>query len=207
MESIFLIAIIIFSVVIHEVAHGYVAYKLGDMTAYYQGRLTLNPIKHLDMFGSIILPALLVISGTGFLFGWAKPVPYNPNNIRGKKGALFLVSAAGIFVNLTVAVVFALVLKLFAIIGLASIAITYIFSSIIMINIILAVFNLMPIPPLDGSKILASFFGARGEMILYKFEKYSFLLVIAFVIFLWPFISSFVRTATIINILFSYITP
>ncbi|MCA9353270.1 site-2 protease family protein [Candidatus Nomurabacteria bacterium] len=192
MESIFLIAIIIFSVVIHEVAHGYVAYKLGDMTAYYQGRLTLNPIKHLDMFGSIILPALLVISGTGFLFGWAKPVPYNPNNIRGKKGALFLVSAAGIFVNLTVAVVFALVLKLFAIIGLASIAITYIFSSIIMINIILAVFNLMPIPPLDGSKILASFFGARGEMILYKFEKYSFLLVIAFVIFLWPFISSFV---------------
>ena len=99
------------SVVIHEVAHGYSAYLLGDNTAYQRGRLTLNPIKHLDLFGSIILPLLLLVMHTNFLIGWAKPVPYNPNNLRDPKKGTFIVSIAGILANILIAVIFGLMIR------------------------------------------------------------------------------------------------
>lgn len=153
-EMLFLIAILIMSVVIHEVSHGYVANTLGDPTARLQGRLTLNPIVHLDLFGSILLPALLVFTGSPFLFGWAKPVPYNPYNLRrGGRWAEALVAGAGPAVNIALALIFALVVRLF---GGASVAIAEIGLFIVTINVMLAIFNMIPIPPLDGSKVLSA---------------------------------------------------
>src|SRR5574343_1975545 len=109
--TIFSLIVLLFSVIIHELAHGYVAYSLGDPTAKYQGRLTLNPLKHLDPFGSVVLPLLLVLTNSGFIIGWAKPVPYNPRNLKGGRKADFIVSISGIVANLIVALIFGLILR------------------------------------------------------------------------------------------------
>lgn len=155
-ETIFLILILIFSVVLHEVSHGYAANMLGDPTARLQGRLTLNPISHLDPLGSVILPAILALSGSPFLFGWAKPVPYNPYNFkRGGRWAEALVAGAGPAVNIFIAVLFALVVRFGAGLGLPTPAIELGFL-IVLVNVMLAIFNMIPIPPLDGSKVLAA---------------------------------------------------
>ena len=143
------------SVVIHEVSHGFVALRFGDKTALYAGRLTLNPLKHLDMFGSIILPAFLVLTHSPFLFGWAKPVPYNPNNLTNRKWGTIAVAAAGVLANLFMAILFGLILR-FSINSVVPTNFVSIISSIVLINLGLAIFNLIPIPPLDGSKILFS---------------------------------------------------
>ena len=143
------------SVVIHEVSHGFVALRFGDKTALYAGRLTLNPLKHLDMFGSIILPAFLVLTHSSFLFGWAKPVPYNPNNLTNRKWGTIAVASAGILANLFLAVFFGLILR-FSLNSVVSANFIFIISSIVLVNLGLAIFNLVPIPPLDGSKILFS---------------------------------------------------
>lgn len=151
-EIIFLIAILILSVVFHEVAHGVAANYLGDPTARLQGRLTLNPIPHIDPMGSVILPALLAFSGSPFLFGWAKPVPYNPYNLqRGGRWAEAIVAGAGPAANVFLALVFGLALR----VGLIPENVAGLVVSIVFINILLAIFNLIPIPPLDGSKILS----------------------------------------------------
>ena len=173
MESIFLIAIIIFSVVIHEVAHGYVAYKLGDMTAYYQGRLTLNPIKHLDMFGSIILPALLVISGSGFLFGWAKPVPVNFLRLRRPKTDMIWVGMAGPFVNVVMAISFSLLIHIPMFEKYGDVTALAVF-----VNLLLAVFNMIPIPPLDGSRLVMGLLPAALGRIYGQLERYGILIVV-----------------------------
>lgn len=150
-ELIFLIAILVMSVVIHEVAHGFAANHLGDPTARLEGRLTLNPVTHLDPMGSVIIPAILALSSSPFLFGWAKPVPYNPYNFqRGGRWGEALVAFAGPAANIMLALVFGLLVR-FALIPETAVSLAL---SIVYLNVLLAFFNLLPIPPLDGSKIL-----------------------------------------------------
>lgn len=194
--TIFSLVILLFSVIIHELAHGYVAYSLGDPTAKYAGRLTLNPIKHLDVFGSIILPALLFISSSPVLFGWAKPVPVNPYNFKDQKYGEIKVSVAGPASNITLAVFFGLLLRFapqslfFSNPGL-EIALSY----IVAINIWLAIFNLIPVPPLDGSWILFSFFPAQWEKAKMFLGQYGIIILLFLILFmgwLWQDITAFI---------------
>ena len=179
---IFELIILVFSVIIHEVSHGLAANAMGDPTAKYAGRLTLNPLVHLDLFGSILLPAILVLSGAHFLFGWAKPVPYNPNNLSDKKWGTIWVSAAGILANIFIAVIFGLLVRFSAPYNFP-VKFYNIASSIVVINLALALFNLVPIPPLDGSKILFSLLPRSFSSIMYFMERYSFIFVIIFVFY------------------------
>ena len=148
-----MIIILILSVVIHEMAHGYMANWLGDPTARLQGRLSANPLVHLDPMMSVILPALLIVTGSPILFGAAKPVPYNPYNLRNQKWGEAMVAAAGPAANIGIAVLFGVLVRLAGSLNLSE-AFVSLSIQIIMLNIFLAFFNLVPIPPLDGSKIL-----------------------------------------------------
>jgi len=170
------------SVVIHEVSHGYAANMLGDKTAEYEGRLTLNPVKHLDFFGSFIVPLLSYTLG-GFIIGWAKPVPFNPYNLRNKKWGEAIVAGAGPLSNILIALIFGFAIRLLPL----SESFLLIFQAIVFINILLAIFNLVPIPPLDGSKILFSFlpFDSRARALL---ERSGLILVLIFIFFLWRLI-------------------
>ncbi len=150
-DSIFLIAVIMFSAIIHEVMHGVAADRLGDPTARYAGRLTLNPIPHLDMFGSILLPLVLVFTNSPIFFGWAKPVPYNPYNLKPGRFSEAIVAGAGPFSNIVIALIGGLVIRS----GIFASANDIIFL-IVVVNTMLCIFNLIPVPPLDGSKVLAS---------------------------------------------------
>jgi len=188
-NAIFYVVILIMSVVIHEVSHGFMAEYFGDNTARNAGRLTLNPIPHLDIFGSIILPAILVITGSPFLFGWAKPVPYNPNNLSNRKWGTMWVAAAGILTNFFIAIVFGIVIRLAPSFGLPPYDILsphpfyVITSAIVAVNIVLGVFNLVPIAPLDGSKILFSFLPERAFSLMLAYEQYSLILLLVFIVF------------------------
>ncbi len=189
-DFIFQIAILIMSVVIHEVSHGYAASFLGDQTARYQGRLTLNPLKHLDFFGSFLLPLLLYISKVGIILGWAKPVPYNPYNLRPGRWSEAIVAFAGPAANILLALIFGTLLR----VGIltqaswATPAFAEITAVIVVINILLAIFNLVPIPPLDGSKILFSLFPEKLYKVREFLEKYGLVFIIIFIFFLWQFI-------------------
>lgn len=185
---IFGLAVLIISVVLHEVAHGYVAESLGDPTARLAGRLTLNPIKHLDPFGSVILPLLLSLSGTGVVFGWAKPVPYNPYNLRAGRWGPALVALAGPASNLALVVVFAL---LFRLLPLAP-AMAELIALIVLVNLSLAFFNLVPIPPLDGSKILFAILPLRWRGLENWLNHYSLVLLLFFLLFLWDVLAPLV---------------
>jgi Zn-dependent protease len=189
-NTLFYIIILIMSVVVHEVAHGFVADRQGDPTARYAGRLTLNPLRHLDFVGSILLPVLLVIFNAGFLIGWAKPVPYNERNLRNKRYGTAIVASAGIFANLTLAVVFGISIRFASILGAGAPAYISIATAITVVNILLALFNLIPIPPLDGSKILFSVAGGRVQKFKSAVEYVSLPLLLLFVFFLWPSIIS-----------------
>jgi len=182
MDLIFQLIILIISIMAHEVAHGAMAYAFGDNTAKREGRLTLNPIKHIDFIGSIIVPLLLIVSRAGFVFGWAKPVPYNPYNLRNRRLGEFMVSIAGVATNFLIAVIFAMVLRFGAGLDL-SIASISLIKYIIGMNLVLAIFNLVPIPPLDGSKIFTSILPIRYERYLVELEKYGFLFLIIFLLF------------------------
>jgi Zn-dependent protease len=160
-NTIFQIIILIFSVIIHEVSHGAMALAFGDRTAQYEGRLTLNPIKHIDLFGSIILPLILVLTNSSFMIGWAKPVPYNPYNLRNPKIGEPMVALAGPLSNILVAIIFGLIIRFVLVLNPSLISLVTVFSYVVIINISLAIFNLVPIPPLDGSKILFSIFPNR----------------------------------------------
>jgi Zn-dependent protease len=190
----FQIIILIVSVMAHEVAHGAAAYAFGDPTAKNQGRLTLNPLKHIDLFGSIILPLILVVSGTGFIFGWAKPVPYNPYNLRNRKLGEFCVAIAGVLTNFLFAVIFAIALRFVSVLDLSPSAIDLI-QYIILVNLILGIFNLFPIPPLDGSKILLSLAPYRFERQVLALEKYGFYFLIIFIVFFGWIITDIVNWA------------
>jgi len=182
--AIFSLIVLLFSVIIHELAHGYVAHSLGDPTAKYQGRLTLNPLPHLDPFGSVILPLLLFISGSPVLIGWAKPVPINPYNFTDQKWGTLKVSLAGPATNITLAVFFGLLLRFIpSAVFLAVPGLLIIFSFIVHINIILAIFNLVPIPPLDGSWILFKFIPDRFEKARLFLQQYGVFILIFFIFF------------------------
>ena len=188
-ESVFYIVILIISVVIHEVAHGYAALRFGDRTALDAGRLTLNPLKHLDLFGSVVLPALLVLSGTGLVLGWAKPVPYNPFNLNPRRKGTLWVAMAGIVANIAMALLFSIVFRVLIAVGVTSVPIFFVLQGIILINIVLAIFNLMPIPPLDGSKVLFELLPYKYDYIRRFLEKYSLIIFIVFIFFGWQYIS------------------
>lgn len=201
-DAIFYIFVLIMSIVIHEVAHGYSAYLLGDDTARLSGRLTLNPIRHLDPFGSVVLPLLLFISTKGsFLIGWARPVPYNPMNLRNGRMGNLIVAFLGIATNLFVAILFGLLIRFGPVLGLplydpAFLPPFYKISSIIVIlNLVLALFNLIPIPPLDGSKILFSLLPPQLRYIENFLERYGLLLLLFFIIFLWGKVSPLIYVA------------
>ncbi len=178
------------SVVIHEVSHGYSARALGDQTAEYEGRLTLNPFKHLDPVGSVLVPLISYFMG-GFIIGWAKPVPYNPYNLRPGRWSEALVALAGPASNLCVALIFSLFLRLILAgeVAFATPALVSIVTLIVFINIVLAVFNLMPVPPLDGSKLLFALFPEKIMKFRAFFEQNSLVLILFFIFFLWRFIA------------------
>ena len=195
------IVVLIFSVVIHEVSHGYAALALGDRTAQYSGRLTLNPIKHIDLFGSIILPALTALMG-GPVFGWAKPVPYNPYNLKNQKWGPAIVGAAGPAANLLLAVIFGLFIRFSSslsagVSGQFLANFITIAAAISILNLVLAIFNLVPIPPLDGSKVLFAFLPYRWRNVEVMLERYGFFALLIFIFFfaqlLVPVIDFFFR--------------
>lgn len=186
-DAIFYIAVLIMSVVIHEVAHGYVALKNGDKTALYAGRLTLNPIPHLDIFGSIILPLLLFLAHSPFMLGWAKPVPYNPENLRDEKWGSIAVASAGIIANLSIAIIFGLILR-FVPQEMMPQGLSFALSIVVVVNLVLAIFNLIPIPPLDGSKILFPLLPKSFEGFIAFAEQYALIFLLIFVMFFSDFI-------------------
>ncbi len=189
--SIFYIIVLIFSIVIHEYAHGWMADRLGDPTARYMGRLTLNPVPHIDPIGSVLLPLFLIATSSGFVFGWAKPVPYNPYNLKDQKNGPALVALAGPGVNILIAVIFGMAVKFLVSGGNPGSADMIMFFSIIVLyNTILAVFNLIPVPPLDGSKILFSIlpYSMRGAQEF--LEKNSFIFIIILIFFGFPVVIS-----------------
>lgn len=184
MEQIAIIAALILSIVLHEMAHGFAANALGDPTARLQGRLSANPLVHLDPLGSIIIPALLFFGNAGILFGWAKPVPYNPYNLRNQKWGEALVAAAGPAVNILLAFIFAIIIRMADLLQLSA-SFVELASYIVYINILLACFNMIPFPPLDGSKILMAVlpFGAQQKYrsMIISVERYGFFVTFALI--------------------------
>jgi len=191
-DFVFSLLILMFSVVAHEVAHGYAAYVQGDNTARFAGRLTLNPLKHLEWFGSVILPFLAYQLG-GFIIGWAKPVPFNPYNLRNQRWGEAIVAFAGPLTNICIALFFGLIIR-FASMGVLALSISFLQIStvIVIINLVLACFNLVPIPPLDGSKILFSLFPNKLAHLRAQIEAYGVTVLIFFVFFLSQFLSPIV---------------
>lgn len=166
--QIFYFIALIISIIIHEVAHGYAANSLGDPTARLAGRLTMNPIPHIDLFGSIIVPILCVLSPGGFLFGWAKPVPYNPYNLKNQRWGEVLVAGAGVATNLFLAILFGLLTRFLIGAGMESAASAT--AIITLVNLFLGLFNLIPIPPLDGFTVLRGLLPYKYAMSFRKFE-------------------------------------
>jgi len=197
--TIFSFIVLIFSVILHELAHGYTAFALGDPTAKYEGRLTFNPLKHLDPFGSVILPLLLVLSNVPIIIGWAKPVPVNPYNFRDQKWGEFKVALSGPGTNFAIALIFGLIIRFFYeflpanLIGF--------FVMVIQLNLVLAFFNLVPIPPLDGSWILFHFLPESFYKIKMVLQQYGTVILIIFLFFGGPRIIGY-----FVNLFFSLIT-
>ncbi|MAG12396.1 site-2 protease family protein [bacterium] len=180
---IFAIAILIMSIVAHEVSHGYVANMLGDPTARLAGRLTLNPLPHMDIVGSFIVPVFTFFLG-GFIFGWAKPVPFNPYNMQNPQRDGALVAAAGPLANILIVAVFSVLIRLSPLFGLPD-SFIQLASLVVFLNILLAFFNLIPIPPLDGSKILFALLPYRLQFIQETLERYWFIAIFILILFLW----------------------
>lgn len=179
--SIFSLIILLFSVALHEAAHGFAAYKMGDPTAKYEGRLTLNPIKHLDPLGSVLFPAmmLLITGGQGPVFGWAKPVPVNPYNFSNQKRGEVISAAAGPLSNILLALLAGLIARFFA--GISPIF--YIAGAVCLTNLSLAIFNLIPVPPLDGSHLLINLWPGDEFEIRNFFKRYGFFVLAILIIF------------------------
>lgn len=205
-ELIFYIVVLVFSIIIHEVAHGYAANALGDSTARRAGRLTLNPLPHLDFFGSILLPFLLVITNSNFLFGWAKPVPYNPYNLKNQRWGEVLVAGAGVATNLLFALIFGLATRYLATNGMEVAASAT--AIITLVNLFLGLFNLIPIPPLDGFTVLRGILPYRFAASFQAFERQLasggiFMLLAFLLLFSYLFLEPFAR---FVSIVFTLIT-
>ena len=187
--------VLVFSIVVHEVAHGYTAWKLGDDTAHDAGRLTLNPLPHIDPFGSIVVPLILALSGSGFMFGWAKPVPVHPGRLNNPRDDHPKVAAAGPISNLLLALVFAVLLGLTIAVSGFPAAVrgghpepslnNFLFTMFqfgVVINVVLAVFNLLPLPPLDGSWILSRFLPREARANYENLRRYGMMIVFGFLL-------------------------
>jgi len=186
---IFIIVVLIFSAIAHEYMHGWMANELGDPTAKNAGRLTLNPIAHLDFWGSVLLPILLYYT-TGFIFGYAKPVPINPNYLRHPKYDMIKVALAGPLTNLTLAICFGLVVR-FAPMGNQFFG--ELLSYVVQINLLLFVFNMVPIPPLDGSRVLFPFLPRAIQKFYLSIERFGTYIALLFVLLFFPFIWTIVN--------------
>ncbi len=185
MFILFSIIILALSIIIHEVSHGLAALSQGDLTAKYAGRLTLNPISHIDPIGTILVPLVMFMSGIGVIFGWAKPVPYNPYNLRNGRWSELWVAAAGPLSNILIALVCGLFLRFYGF-NLPQGTIELL-GYTVLVNIGLAVFNLVPLPPLDGSKILFNLLPEKTQHIRDFLEKYGLFVTLFFIFFLWKF--------------------
>jgi Zn-dependent protease len=193
---------ILLAIILHEVSHGWVADRLGDSTARYSGRITLNPAAHIDVFGTIILPLVLLISG-GFMFGYAKPVPINPYNLRNPRRDIIWISLAGILTNLALAAVSGMLFRLVAAASpdswsLIAIPLAMMLRVSVMINLILAVFNAIPIPPLDGSRVLAHLLPPEQAAVFSKLEPFGFIIILLLfftgvIDLIWPIIGFFME--------------
>ncbi len=193
---------VLFAITLHEVAHGWVASKLGDSTAKILGRLSLNPIKHIDPIGTIVVPLVMVLV-SGFAFGWAKPVPVNMNNLNNPRKDMAIVAMAGPLANVAMAIFWVIFLKIVSLLvsdiniakGLMAMG-----QAGIIINLVLFVFNLFPIPPLDGSKVLSGFLPKSAALMMDKIEPYGFFIVVGLLYFgilgtvMNPIISFFMKT-------------
>ncbi|MDT4288321.1 site-2 protease family protein [Methylomonas sp. MO1] len=171
---------VIFAITGHEVAHGWVAKKLGDNTAADQGRLTLNPLKHIDVLGTLVIPGLLLLTFTGFVFGWAKPVPVDPRAFKKPRQAMAIVAVAGPLSNLLMAAAWALLARIGVMLEIEYISFPLIYSGVagISINLVLALINLLPIPPLDGSRILSGLLPDYWAWQYNRLERFGFIFLL-----------------------------
>jgi len=187
---------VLFAIIVHEVAHGWVAKLLGDPTAERLGRLTLNPIRHIDPFGTVLVPALLILMRTGFIFGWAKPVPVTWENLRHPKRDMAIVAAAGPGANLAMALVWGLVAKVGSLLPVQyqfiGEPLIYMGLGGILANVLLMTFNLLPMPPLDGGRVAVGLLPGPWAWRLSRLEPYGFFILIGLMVtgilgyLIWP---------------------
>ena len=179
-----LYVVLLFSCCVHEMAHAWTAYMCGDDTAKLSGRMTLNPIVHIDPIGTIAFPLLAIVSGTHFLFGWAKPVPVNPARFQNYRRDDILVSLSGVASNLLLALIAASTLRSIFVFGVFPLAgpIVFILRYLMYINVVLGVFNLVPIPPLDGSRVLYHYLPTQAAWQFRKLEQFGFVILILFLL-------------------------
>lgn len=196
LDIILQVVAVFMAIVLHEAAHGYVAYRLGDPTAKQRGRLTLNPLAHVDLIGTVLVPVFLVLVGSSFLFGWAKPVPVNPMYFRNRFRGMLLVAIAGPGTNFALALTTGLVGRLLlgvipesvlfntaSFAGSAARSLMFLLGVFVIYNVILGIFNMIPIPPLDGSRVLTYFLPTEGRRIMLSLERYGFFILIALLYF------------------------
>jgi Zn-dependent protease len=197
LQFILLILPLIVAVTLHEVAHGYAALKMGDHTARLAGRLTLNPIKHLDLFGSFLLPLVLKLSGSPIIFGYAKPVPVNYHNFREYRKGTLWVASAGVLANVILAVMSAALFRILAatVTSWSQSPFALLLAYSVIINCVLALFNLIPIPPLDGSRILAMLLPAPLRMYYARLERFGMIIILVLLITgpLWRLMDFFLK--------------